>query len=239
METCSVDREKIQDINESFRAKEHGLTFCYLSHIAYHKKNYIESRLFDAGAKHVVVDTETHAEFFTAEFEEFRVVSFRGTFESWTDIAYDLMFWKKEFYGIRAHYGFVCYIEKILDRIQRSLAGTDKSKPIYYTGHSLGGALAILYSLVETPVGIYTYGSPQVSGGHKFEYHFDGGKINHDRYCVDTDPIPMLPSCLFGYSHAGYEYRLATEKKSIKDYLWNFKYHSSKKYYEAFFDNRN
>jgi hypothetical protein len=81
-------------------------------------------------------------------------------------------------------------------------------RPLILTGHSLGGALAVLagYFLAEQnyPVhSIYTYGQPR-AGDAAFAADFEvlcGGKTY--RVVNQNDLVPRLPGWLLGYRHAG------------------------------------
>jgi predicted lipase len=84
----------------------------------------------------------------------------------------------------------------------------DRQQPIYITGHSLGGALAILAAaqLVQAghPVqGVYTYGAPRV-GNRKFRQQFNQHLQDRTfRLVNDEDIVPCLPAPSLGYVHTG------------------------------------
>lgn len=93
--------------------------------------------------------------------------------------------------------------DKVLDavRVQR----TARQK-VWVTGHSLGGAQAILaartFKEEKIPVqGLYTFGCPRV-GNEAFKANF--GISNTRRYVYALDIVPMLPDdILRGYRHVG------------------------------------
>lgn len=94
--------------------------------------------------------------------------------------------------GINVHAGFDAALQECLPWI---LARLDKNRPIWVTGHSLGGAVAAL--LVATldhrgfnGVSGITFGQP------KFTDALGAAKLAHLkilRIVHDEDPIPMLP----------------------------------------------
>ena len=97
------------------------------------------------------------------------VLSFRGsdpvTLPNWvTDMVVQLVACKE--YDGRVHYGFSSVLRRSWGRIQ-TLLDVVENRPLFLTGHSLGGALAVLSACRlaragRPPVAIYTFGSPRV-----------------------------------------------------------------------------
>ena len=82
---------------------------------------------------------------------------------------------------------------------------------LYVTGHSLGGAMAVLFALTtahEQLRGVYTFGQPMVVSGPvppRVEATI-GRKIF--RHVLVRDPVPALPPAGWGaYAHVGREYQ--------------------------------
>jgi triacylglycerol lipase len=103
--------------------------------------------------------------------------------------------------GARFHQGFIRALalvwDPLLAEVEARLKESDRL--LWITGHSLGGALALLSSwlfmrkMIEVHQ-VYTFGAPMV-GNTKALAAFDkelAGKVF--RYCNEKDPIPMLPS---------------------------------------------
>eukprot|EP01083_Nonionella_stella_P271510 920060_1 len=89
---------------------------------------------------------------------------------------------------------------------------------IFITGHSLGGALAAIFTLDlyadyynngapldKTKMKIYTYGQPRV-GNDGFAVLMNE-LLDYEYYRVvhSKDPVPVLPPWIFGYRHNGIE----------------------------------
>ncbi|CAE7032110.1 faeA [Symbiodinium natans] len=112
----------------------------------------------------------------------------------------------------RVHKGFYNSWRSLQDETQRALEdlGCDK-KPLRVSGHSLGGAMALLaafqlsekYQIKE----IYTFGQPRV-GNEAWVNAFEARMANASFFRVVSymDPVPHLPpSWLMGYRHVGAE----------------------------------
>lgn len=87
-------------------------------------------------------------------------------------------------------------IEK-LQKKYRDRTKNKKDPPVILTGHSLGGALALLCGLRIAHHAVYTFGMPRVC---------EGGLISelppcHYRYVLDGDPVPMTPFRSLGFRH--------------------------------------
>jgi len=96
----------------------------------------------------------------------------------------------------------------------------DKPLPVILTGHSLGGASAMLMAFHATfPIkAVYTFGQPRV-GGSSFAFHYQRKKL-HDktfRLIHDQDLIPRSPFVSSGYRHVGHSLYMTPGGKGI----WN------------------
>lgn len=103
--------------------------------------------------------------------------------------------------GARFHQGFINALSDIwpplLPAVEREL--NRKERPLWITGHSLGGALAVLSAWLFHRKFIrvhqvYTFGGPMIgnaAASQAFDKTFDG-KIY--RYVNSPDPVPRLPT---------------------------------------------
>lgn len=109
------------------------------------------------------------------------------------------------------HTGFERAVETVLPDIRVALGKrVAPNQPVFFTGHSLGGALAILAAwrtslLQNAPeIVVYTFGSPR-NGGQKFfdDYTPRLGDFTF-RLVHGTDIVPTVPPTLLDvYRHVG------------------------------------
>jgi triacylglycerol lipase len=121
--------------------------------------------------------------------------------------------------GARFHRGFMEALDAIWEPLLKAVTEATESgdKPLWVTGHSLGGALALMaaWRLQRNFVAIHevvTFGAPMVgndAAARAFEQEF-AGKIF--RYVNLEDPVPLLPSISLvanSYAHCQAEVSMA------------------------------
>jgi triacylglycerol lipase len=130
----------------------------------------------------------------------FAVLVFRGTQRSYKDARTDLHCGIALSSGdkIRVHTGFGAAIDSLWDDIERQLSGL--ACPLFYTGHSLGAALAVLAASRRTPQAAYTFASPRI-GNEAFAASLADVPIH--RVVDDRDAVTSLPPKLLGFRHVG------------------------------------
>ena len=106
----------------------------------------------------------------------------------------------------RVHIGFKREADDLWPRVEHELEGN--AKPLWFCGHSIGGALAVicasrcLLSYIKSePVELHTFGSPRV-GNRLYSNH---ATLKHFRWVNNNDLVPRLPPSLLGYAHSGTE----------------------------------
>lgn len=141
-------------------------------------------------------------ECFTAWNKKYAVAAFRGTelrsTSAAAEILTDLNAFPVDFAeGGRVHKGFLSALDEVWggeDGLESLLTGllTEKPRrPLWITGHSLGGALASLaFARIENATGLYIYGSPR-TGNSEFAGLFEGKPV----FRVENagDPIIRVP----------------------------------------------
>jgi pimeloyl-ACP methyl ester carboxylesterase len=133
------------------------------------------------------------------------VVAFRGTqdLRNWlTDL--DCAFARLG--RLRVHRGFYEALESVRADLEAEIQST-RCQRLWLTGHSLGGALAMLFAWIwNGPVeGIYTFGQPR-AGDAAFARDFnDRWRERTFRVIRADDIVPRVPWLLGAYRHAGHE----------------------------------
>ena len=135
------------------------------------------------------------------------IIAWRGTEPGeYKDVMADLKFRKKTSkFGGNVHRGFKGYVDKIYDEVEKEVLKIIDKKwcNIYVTGHSLGGASAVLCTnRLEEKFHVracYTYGAPR-PGGWKYATSI---KSNIYRVRNNNDLVTKVPPAIFGYKHVG------------------------------------
>jgi len=165
--------------------------------------------------------TDTHC--LISEESDYFVVAFRGSasIRNWiTDAEFERVTLVSGVDGTssKVHRGFCRALNSILEQLMAKLGGCSfferqNTKPLFITGHSLGGALAILAALELQRnrwliAQVYTFGQPRVGNGD-FRRRYDaalGDRTFRVVYQEDiVARIPHLPSWSDAYRHVGNE----------------------------------
>ena len=131
----------------------------------------------------------------------FSVLVFKGTQGGISDWLFNVSSILSPWVGGGAvHKGFKVLLLKAWDEIEQKLK--DVSRPIFYAGHSRGGALAVLAASLRKPQAVYTFGSPRI-GDTRFCRVMES--VNIYRVVNPKDivtNVPPLPGIL-GVRHVG------------------------------------
>jgi len=148
---------------------------------------------------------------FIAAGPEIIVVVFRGT-ENLLDWWTNMNAGRKTLQGgVKVHAGFFRAYRPIRDQLFETLCRLLKAKrrPIYITGHSLGGALALMATaelsnhheaeVRDSIAACYTFGCPK-AGDRSFDQYV---KAPLYRVTNGVDLVPAVPPPFIGYAHVG------------------------------------
>ena len=130
--------------------------------------------------------------------------AFRGTEPTvLNDVLADLdLFTHRAKSAGRVHGGFQDEVDEVwaecLKEIDKN-AKLKKPKALFFTGHSLGGAMATVAASRCNAEELYTFGSPRV-GNRKF---VDTLSCPHYRFVNNNDIVCKVPPALFGFRHDG------------------------------------
>jgi len=210
-----------------------GVRYLYYSYAAYCSANSLTqwNCKWCSGNDYTLTDVSTVSDSATNTFgyvgynsaHNEIVVSFRGTdpvsLQNWIS---DLTFGKTNLdfmgtTGVQVHSGFLAAYQNVADATQAAVSSLRSQYPsatVYFTGHSLGGALTTLATLDAVVswgvdgghIGHITFGSPRV-GDSNFATLFTQkvGANNHLRLVNDADVVPHLPMEMMGFHHISTE----------------------------------
>ncbi|MCE5228821.1 lipase family protein [bacterium] len=196
-------------------------------------EQFVRARLARAGIQGVDYvyrhgpATGPDTQFFVAACDDFVLVSFRGSEPNIADWVTNSKFVLTPFENGRVHSGFLQGLDEAwneggLGRRLERLYQENPERPVWFTGHSLGGAVATLaaarwFDAHTTATGAaYVFGMPHV-GDRRFcrSVRFPLWRVIHK-----TDLIPLLPPS-GGYADAG-GLKWIGEDGRLKD-EWNAK----------------
>lgn len=163
------------------------------------------SRLNAAGMEAEPLDTGD-LQGYVSWTDTFTIVSFRGTEpDKWKDVLTDLKLRLVPHRGARVHAGFLASLQGAWARLCPRLEELGRTRSVWFTGHSLGAALATLAAdLFEPARGVCTLGSPRV-GDVAFATLFDARFGQRSaRYVNGADIVTHVPPPLpTRYKHTG------------------------------------
>jgi pimeloyl-ACP methyl ester carboxylesterase len=172
----------------------------------------------EAGTKLLKLQLRTHdltlrgafatggTEGFVAENDKMAILAFRGTTDQ-ADWNTNLKTKSPRTIVVEGrppvcvHEGFFRAYSAVAEEVRRLLDGV-QGKPIYITGHSLGGAVAVVAtaSLPRDEIAAcYTYGCPRV-GDRSLDAYV---KPPHYRIVNGLDVVPLIPFTVMRYHHGG------------------------------------
>ncbi len=163
----------------------------------------------DPGFLKVIGYSNKSSQAILVEHEDYYCMAFRGTDEirDWLDnINYAVA---NQLFG-QFHTGFWKATQDIWADIfgdyEKWMASS--SKPMFFTGHSLGGAMASVASAIfineDFPfTSCYTFGQPRVVGRKTSRFMNSECKGRFFRFHNNNDLVTRIPARLMGYSHFG------------------------------------
>ena len=176
------------------------------------------------------VDKTTHGldsgstQFFAATTNDALIISFQGSTMSVSDLGQDWIDndldmlpqgrsqWGR---GVVLHDGFIDAAKIVFPQVKNIIEQHGQGKKIWITGHSLGGALAVLNAMyVEKEMrrqvqGVYVYGAPPV-GNARWASSYDAAVPNTHRWSLENDPVTAMMLQIPGtpFRHVGERHNL-------------------------------
>lgn len=200
-----------------------SLEMAYMSNIAYENQSSIDAWTCADCSRYQIQNQDS---FYSAAQDQLGftgylpqlnaiVISFRGT-ASADNVGTDLNGIQVAPKGYpncvscKVHDGFLDAYKSVRPFVTsnlQNLMNLHKKASVYITGHSLGGAVAVLAAVDLNQMGIpiqaiYTFGQPRV-GNSNFADYLNSKFPQLHRVIDNSDPIPHNPPSSLGYVHGG------------------------------------
>ncbi len=194
------------------RLLERALLFAELSLISYLPPGQTEKAAKRLGFEDVVFYNNDGSQAYSFANDNDVVIAFRGTEPNeWNDIKADLNVAKvlAETVG-RVHRGFKKEVDDLWPMLKEMLSQDQQTldKHLWFTGHSLGGAMAaicagrcLLSHIKTSPEQVHTFGGPRIGTKRYVNY----AKIDFYRWVNNNDVVTRAPPAWLGFRHAGKE----------------------------------
>lgn len=187
---------------------QQSLLFAELSQIAYMPPEPALTCVRKIGFEESLYFDRDGAQAYRFQNEHDCVIVCRGTEPTeWNDVKADAnaVAVLAETIG-RVHSGFKQEVDDLWPMLEPAVEGS--SKPLWFAGHSLGGAMATvcarrcrLAKNTPHPEGVFTYGSPRVGDRAYVNYC----RLVHYRWVNNNDIVTRVPPTWWGYRHGGRE----------------------------------
>lgn len=193
---------------ESLSLLRKSLLFAELSNIAYLGRAEAGQHAYTMGFPEVRFYDRDGAQAYIFANRDDAVVTCRGTEpHDWNDVRADLNLSVVvgETVGW-VHRGFKQEVDDLWPRLEQALASNRRA--LWFTGHSLGGAMAAicagrctLSSIRSNPCALFTFGSPRIGNWRYVNYV----QMEAYRWVNNNDIITRLPPAWLGFRHKGQE----------------------------------
>lgn len=219
LRSTPCDPDSGQDINAK-SLLQRALLFAELSMIAYLAPEETEKAALRLGFTETIFYNNDGSQAYSFSNKQDIIIAFRGTEPNeWNDIKADMDATKAlaETVG-HVHRGFKQEVDDLWPQLEKMLLSQKQNlnKKLWFTGHSLGGAMAsicagrCLLSHINTqPEQVHTFGSPRV-GTKRYINH---AKVDYYRWVNNNDIVTRTPPAWLGYRHSGKEMYLDAQGK--------------------------
>jgi triacylglycerol lipase len=193
---------------ESLSMLRRSLLFAELSNLSYLSRAEAGILAYQIGFPEIRFYDRNGAQAYIFANDNDAVVTCRGTEPNdWNDIRADLDLGTvvAETVG-RVHRGFKREVDDLWPRLEQALL--NNTRTLWFTGHSLGGAMAaicagrcVLSHIRSNPRALFTFGAPRVGSRRYVNYV----EFEAYRWVNNNDIVPRVPPAWLGFRHKGQE----------------------------------
>ncbi|MCK5726036.1 MAG: lipase family protein [Thiotrichaceae bacterium] len=196
-----------------------SLLLAELAMIAYLPQQEVEKLAASMGYTEVLFFDNDGSQAYSFANEVNIIIACRGTEPNeWNDLKADMDATKAVAETIgRVHRGFKKEVDDLWPLLEKMLISN--TRKLWFTGHSLGGAMAticagrcLLSHINTVPEQLCTFGSPRVGNKRYINY----ANIDYYRWVNNNDIVTRSPPAWMGYRHTGTEMYLNSEGKLKK-----------------------
>jgi triacylglycerol lipase len=193
---------------ESLSFLRRSLLFAELSNLSYLSRAEAGLLAYDIGFPEIRFYDRDGAQAYIFANADDAVVTCRGTEpHDWNDVRADLDLATvvAETVGW-VHRGFKREVDDLWPRLEQALV--NNTRTLWFTGHSLGGAMAAICAgrcklsyIRSNPRALYTFGSPRIGNRRYVNYV----QMEAYRWVNNNDIVARVPPPWIGYRHKGQE----------------------------------
>jgi len=174
-----------------------------LSHLAYYDASLVEQALPPVGLQLLASFAQESNQAFLVAADSYAVLVFRGTESNeMADLKTDADIRLVSISGgAKVHKGLLAALDGIWSTIEEKFKErATQDRPIWFTGHSLGAALATLAATRMEPASVYAFGLPRMGDAGLVKL-LDGISVQRVVNCSDV--VATMPPRSIGYRHVG------------------------------------
>jgi triacylglycerol lipase len=193
---------------ESLSFLRRSLLFAELANLSYMSRARAGRLAFQIGLPEIRYYDRDGAQAYIFANRDDAVVTCRGTEPNdWNDVRadLDLATTVAETVGW-VHRGFKREVDDLWPRLEQALV--NNTRTLWFTGHSLGGAMAAICAgrcrlshIQSNPRALFTFGSPRI-GNHRYVNYV---QMEAYRWVNNNDIVTHVPPGWLGYCHKGQE----------------------------------
>jgi triacylglycerol lipase len=185
-----------------------SLLFAELSHICYLSRAIAGRLAYQIGFPEIRFYDRDGAQAYIFANDDDAVVTCRGTEpHDWNDVRADLDLGTAVAESVGwVHRGFKREVDDLWPRLEQALVSNTRT--LWFTGHSLGGAMAAICAgrcrlsyIRSNPRALYTFGSPRIGSRRYVNYV----QMEAYRWVNNNDVVPRVPPAWLGFRHKGQE----------------------------------